>query len=266
MASNMAGIAGLLVLLLFSPLCLAKDKKVKTPVIPPNQQLRNENWDRMLKGEWMVKFFAPWCPACQQVGPVWSTLALKAEKLGINVGEVDTTKEPVLSGRFMVFSLPTIYHVKNGEFRKYEGSRSLKGFTDFISGQKWREIEPVPWWKSPSSHLMGCLGLMFKLSVILKDTHELLTVTYRLPVWASYTIFGVLTVLVGILLGVGIVFLSDCIFGGPSYHSTKVPAQPLKKESEEESGEEDEDGEEEEKPKNKNDQGGVRKRVAASTD
>ena len=38
--------------------------------------------------------FAPWCPACQQVGPVWSTLALKAEKLGINVGEVDTNKEP----------------------------------------------------------------------------------------------------------------------------------------------------------------------------
>jgi len=27
----------------------------KTPVIPPNHQLRNENWDRILKGEWMVK-------------------------------------------------------------------------------------------------------------------------------------------------------------------------------------------------------------------
>lgn len=54
MASNMAGIA-VLVLFLFSPFCLAKDKKHKTPVIPPNQQLRNENWDRMLKGEWMVK-------------------------------------------------------------------------------------------------------------------------------------------------------------------------------------------------------------------
>ena len=36
----------------------------------------------------------------------------------------------------------------------------------------------------------------------MQDTHELLTVTYGLPVWASYAIFGVLTVLVGILLGV----------------------------------------------------------------
>ena len=37
---------------------------------------------------------------------------------------------------------------------------------------------------------------------LLQDLHELLTVTYGLPVWASYTIFGVSTVLIGILLGV----------------------------------------------------------------
>ena len=37
---------------------------------------------------------------------------------------------------------------------------------------------------------------------LLQDLHELLTVTYGLPVWASYIIFGVSTVLVGILLGV----------------------------------------------------------------
>lgn len=59
----------------------------------------------------------------------------------------------------------------------------------------------------------------------------------------------------------GIVFLSDCIFGAPSFQSTKVPAQPLKKESEEGSGEEDEDDEAEEKSENKKEQSGVRKRV-----
>lgn len=117
---------------------------------------------------------------------------------------------------------------------------------------------------------MGGLGLIFKLSVLLKDLHELLTVTYGLPVWASYTIFGVSTVLIGILLGVGIVFLSDCIFGTP-FQSTKVSSQPLKKESEQGSGEEDDDEkdeeeEAEEKQENKTDQSGVRKRVAATTD
>ena len=52
MASNMAGIASL-VLFLFCSLCLAKDKPT---VIPPQlHKLTNENWDRILKGEWMVK-------------------------------------------------------------------------------------------------------------------------------------------------------------------------------------------------------------------
>ena len=46
--------------------------------------------------------------------------------------------------------------------------------------------------------------LIKNLSILslLQDLHELLTVTYGLPVWASYTIFGVSTVLLGILLGV----------------------------------------------------------------
>ena len=36
----------------------------------------------------------------------------------------------------------------------------------------------------------------------LQNMHELLTGTYGVPVWGSYTIFGVLTVATGLLLGV----------------------------------------------------------------
>lgn len=217
----------------------------------------------------MVKFFAPWCPACQQVGPVWFKLALKADELGINVGEVDTTKEPALSGRFMVLSLPTIYHIKNGEFRQFKGSRSLKGLTLFVKDQKWRDIEPLPWWKSPGSYLMGFLGLMFKLSVLLKNVHELLTLTYGVPVWGSYTIFGVVVVATGILLGMGIVLLSDCILGVPSYPvPVKQMRKVIKEEREEDNGGSGGDGEEvmEENEGNETDQTGVRRRVTASTD
>ena len=52
------------------------------------------------------------------------------------------------------FSLSALLiSVKNGEFRKYEGQRSLQGFTEFITEQKWTEVEPIPWWKSPSSFM-----------------------------------------------------------------------------------------------------------------
>lgn len=162
-----------------------------------------------------------------------------------------------------------ISSIKNGEFRQFKGSRSLKGLMVFVKDQKWRDIEPLPWWKSPGSYLMGFLGLMFKLSVLLKNMHELLTLTYGVPVWGSYTIFGVVVVATGILLGMGIVFLSDCILGVPSY---PVPVQQMRKvikeEPEEDSGDDKRDGEEimEENEGNGTDQTGVRKRVTASTD
>ncbi|XP_068752185.1 thioredoxin-related transmembrane protein 1-like [Montipora capricornis] len=260
MASNLAAqnFVVFVIGFLLCPGCLAGE----------NEQLSYENWDKMLQGEWMVKFFAPWCPACQRVASVWTSLALKAEKLGINVAEVDTSKETALSGRFMIFSLPTIYHVKNGEFRKYEGPRSLQAFTDFIKEQKWREIEPLPWWKSPSSFLMWCLGMTFKLSLFLKDMHELITVTYGLPEWASYTIFGVSTVLTGLILGMVIVLVSDKILGGPSVIQ---PSKPAKKKPEEEPGEEHEHKDEQEKTEDlaqdiDTDETSVRKRVVATTE
>lgn len=53
--------------------------------------------------------YAPWCPACRSLEPVWEHLASWKENLNINVGKVDVTTSPGLSGRFMVTALPTIY-------------------------------------------------------------------------------------------------------------------------------------------------------------
>lgn len=53
--------------------------------------------------------YAPWCPACKALEPIWETLAMSKKELDINVGKVDVTDSPGLSGRFMVTALPTIY-------------------------------------------------------------------------------------------------------------------------------------------------------------
>ncbi len=37
--------------------------------------LEEENWDQMLTDEWMVEFFAPWCPACRSLQPEWKTFS-----------------------------------------------------------------------------------------------------------------------------------------------------------------------------------------------
>lgn len=99
--------------------------------------LTNENWREILQGEWMVKFYAPWCPACRAMSTTWKEFAIWARKSkSLSVGSVDVTEQGELNGRFMVTSLPTIYHVKDGEFRQYKSTRTLKDFREFIVDKK----------------------------------------------------------------------------------------------------------------------------------
>lgn len=79
---------------------------------------------------------------------------------------------PGLSGRFFVTALPTIYHVKEGQFRRYTGSRDINSFMSFVEDKKWAEIEPVDAWKKPDGILMSILSWFFRLSHFLKVSHS----------------------------------------------------------------------------------------------
>ncbi|RXM31415.1 Thioredoxin-related transmembrane protein 4 [Acipenser ruthenus] len=95
--------------------------------------------------------YAPWCPACQQIQPEWENFAKESKALGISVGKVNVTQEPGLSGRFLVTTLPTIFHAKDGLFRRYLASRTVEDLQSYIIEKKWESVEPVPAWKAPSS-------------------------------------------------------------------------------------------------------------------
>uniref|UniRef100_A0A8C5P330 Thioredoxin domain-containing protein n=1 Tax=Jaculus jaculus TaxID=51337 RepID=A0A8C5P330_JACJA len=71
--------------------------------------ITDENWTEMLEGEWMIEFYAPWCPACQNLQPEWESFAEWGEDLEVNVAKVDVTEQTGLSGRFIITALPTIY-------------------------------------------------------------------------------------------------------------------------------------------------------------
>uniref|UniRef100_A0A0P4W2K1 Thioredoxin-related transmembrane protein 1 n=1 Tax=Scylla olivacea TaxID=85551 RepID=A0A0P4W2K1_SCYOL len=174
--------------------------------------LDEDNWHQMLEGEWMVEFFAPWCPACKALKPIWKDFASWSDDLGISVGQVDVTTSPGLSGRFMVTALPTIYHVKDGVFRQYRGSRDKDEFMSFIEEKRWEEVEEVPAWKSPASMQMSIVAQFFKLSMVLRSVHSVLVEEYGLPTWGSYLVFALATILVGALLGLILVCIIDFVF------------------------------------------------------
>merc|ERR1719204_1896250 len=168
--------------------------------------IQEDEWRQLLKGEWMVEFTAPWCPACRALQPTyWEDFAGWSEDLEVGVGQVDVTASPGLVGRFMVTALPTIFHVKDGVFRQYRGARDKDSFISFVEEKKWQGVEPISEWKSPDSVQMSLVSYFFKLSMVLRNVHTVLTEDYQLPYWVSYVAFAVATVLLGGLLGLFLV-------------------------------------------------------------
>ncbi|XP_036699823.1 thioredoxin-related transmembrane protein 1 isoform X1 [Balaenoptera musculus] len=215
--------------------------------------ITDENWRELLEGEWMIEFYAPWCPACQNLQPEWESFAEWGEDLEVNVAKVDVTEQPGLSGRFIITALPTIYHCKNGEFRRYQGSRTKKDFINFISEKEWKSIEPVSSWLGPGSVLMSSMSALFQLSMWIRTCHNYFIEDLGLPVWGSYTVFALATLLSGLLLGLCMIFVADCLCPSKRrrpqpYPSKKLlleSSQPLKKVEEEQEADEEDVSEEE---------------------
>uniref|UniRef100_A0A3B5ARZ5 Thioredoxin-related transmembrane protein 1 n=1 Tax=Stegastes partitus TaxID=144197 RepID=A0A3B5ARZ5_9TELE len=214
-------------------------------------EVTDGNWEDILTGEWMIEFYAPWCPACQQLQPVWKEFADWGEDMGVNIAKVDVTEQPGLSGRFIITSLPTIYHCKDGVFRKYQGARTKNDFLTFVDEQKWKAVEPVSSWFGPSSFF-----ILYQCSVFMVRCHNYMTEQLGIPVWGSYVIFGLATLFSGLALGLLLVFIADFVFpsrrfSSPDYYQKKQTMEQARliqqqDDDHEADGEEDDDEEEEE--------------------
>ncbi|XP_045540716.1 thioredoxin-related transmembrane protein 1 [Papilio machaon] len=182
--------------------------------VSATRELDEDNWREILQGEWMVEFYAPWCPACNALGPAWTELTNRAARknLAMKTAAVDVTKSPGLSGRFVVTALPTIFHVKDGEFRQYKGPRDAEAMLSYVERAHWRSAEPLSAWKSPDSLQMSLVAHFFKLSQALRSVHTMLMETYGLPTWGSYLIFAVGTIFIGALLGLMLVCVIDLLY------------------------------------------------------
>ncbi|CAF0886173.1 unnamed protein product [Didymodactylos carnosus] len=84
---------------------------------------------------WLVDFFTPWCPPCQQLSGEWRQLA-KFMKGIANVATVDCTVQTYLCQRLGIYSYPTI--------RLYPPNSDEQNFVLYNNG--WRDVNSLRSW------------------------------------------------------------------------------------------------------------------------
>ena len=71
------------------------------------------------------------------------------------------------------------FSVKDGVFRQYRGARDKDSFISFIEDKKWSQVEEISSWKDPNSMQMTLVSYFFKLSMVLRNVHTILTEEYQ---------------------------------------------------------------------------------------
>jgi len=89
--------------------------------------------DKTKTGDWLVKFYAPWCGHCKRLAPTWDELATKS-KDKFNVAKVDCTVEKDLCTQYGIRGYPTVKLFRDGAVHDYNGQRTIDDFTSFVLG------------------------------------------------------------------------------------------------------------------------------------
>ncbi|TIB95878.1 thioredoxin-like protein [Wallemia mellicola] len=77
-----------------------------------------------------VKYFAPWCPHCQHLAPVWEELAVRF-KGKLTIASVDCDKHHALCQKEKVKGYPTLSLYSNTHKKVYKDGRSLEKMSKF---------------------------------------------------------------------------------------------------------------------------------------
>lgn len=84
-------------------------------------------------GDWLVKFYAPWCGHCKKLNPVYEQVA-EALKGEINVAKVDVTANREIGTRFEIKGFPTIKLLRKGKVYTFKGRRTVDDLVEFARG------------------------------------------------------------------------------------------------------------------------------------
>jgi len=109
--------------------------------------LTPDNLEVLNRGEWFFEIYAPWCGFCKRLEPIYDKLATRLKGV-TNVGKLDGDAYQQVTMQFRVGGFPTIFFIKDGEIRIYEGERTEDAMVAYAQG-KYKSTDPMSWLNSP---------------------------------------------------------------------------------------------------------------------
>lgn len=122
---------------------------------PTGYQLTDLTFNALVNGtaRWIIDVHSPWCPACQELRPVWERLAQLPDR-EYEVGEINIMAEKTLMRRFGIRQIPTILLVTpEGDVYEYSGAFSVNTLHQFAS-KGWTKLRVEEGGEGPT--MAGC--------------------------------------------------------------------------------------------------------------
>ena len=171
---------------------------------------------------WLVEFYAPWCGHCQRLRPLYESVAKEIQSLEdvkVGVAKVDATVEKALASRFPLKGYPTIYFIKDGAVRLYQGSRNVRDFVDFAS-KGYKKADKLSALESPLGAVGRAKGLVIMCGVYVAELYDdLVDINgYNFEPWQAIAIICSVGMIATFALGLFIAWLFNLT--DPTYTPT----------------------------------------------
>ena len=146
-------------------------------------------------GDWLIKFYAPWCKHCKALAPLMERAAVELRGSSVNVAKIDCEANKVTPMRFGIRGFPTVLLLSKGKTYTFKEDRTVEALVEFARGGfKLHEGDRTP---PPLSNLFAELQTVLRHAYkeAQRDLKARRYLTYNTVLMFAPTVFGIIILL-----------------------------------------------------------------------